>query len=375
MKKWIISNAVICIIVVIVTLFTAFDFVFMPYLNDFSIYYYTSKTFFESDPTLIYNAEYMFETYSVLAYRYLPAELFVFYLFVPFGLNIAYVIFSAISYVLNLLSAFFLYRIAKKILKEGWEVMRKYIIVFFLMTFHFSNYMTGQVSAIIAFCVTASIYFYFSKRIALSSLFIGLSFFFKPISAFVIIFSILASSKSHVLKRIIFIVIPLIPDAILFLTNRGLISGFIKLNFVDLNETSVTPSISFSNLFNTFGVSSTWVMIFGIVFLVSSWFFISKHVKDKGFFAITYGILCHFLIMSAVWDTQVLFLYPVLAVVYAFYGNGQSFKIYILYPLTCSLFAFAYAGFPLVILAVIVSIATLLLSIFTISLFVRPRIN
>ena len=351
--------------------------VFGDKLNDFASYYYTAQVLVQN-PLKIYDSAYLATTYNIYAFRYFPTVLLVvFYPLTAFNNVVAaYITFSIISYCINLASVLLLMAIIQKIGKpHDKSLVILCIATFFVLPSFVDCYALGQISCIVAFVLLLSLYFYISGREFLGSLCLGFTLFLKPISFFQIFFVLLiaftAADMKLFLKRGIGIVLPLVPDALWFLFTPGLLTGFINVNFMDTARTVPGPSLSFSNIFVSFGTPSFYATVgCAAAALVAGVFILSKLKlrEDKLLFAFIFGMLAFFIAESDVWTNQIPTLYPFLIIAAIYCDSPKAKKwfyaLFLFYPAAGELLELFFIS-PAAIVPVvpIVSIACLLLTI------------
>jgi hypothetical protein len=304
-------------------------------LNDFSEYYYAAQVFV-SNPVKIYDQTYLWNTYHAYPFRYFPTVLLV--LFFPFTglpLPVANVVFSILSFSVNLANVLLVQAIILKLMKDpSKKFLIQCIAGFIAAPFFVDCYFEGQISCILALMLLLSLYFYLSGREFLGSLCLGLSLFVKPVpffQIFFILFAALAAKDVQLLvKRAFAIILPLIPDALFFLFTPGLLSGFINLNFVQFERTSASNSASFSNfLLSLLHLPSSYIsmgclgvmLVIGILVLWKL-----KSQESRIMFAFIYGMLAYYVTQIDIWANQFPFLYPflILAATYISTQKGQK---------------------------------------------------
>ena len=336
-----------------------FDFSGIKVLNDFAEYYYTARVFFQEGPTKIYDIAYMLAM-QVDSFRSLLAVLGYFYLFTVFQLVPSYVIYSLLALCINLCTMFMTLKTIKVI--EGLaggqaglvERSRRFVMAFFVVIYFFEIYMQGQVIVYVALCSVLGLYFFLTRNEIAGSLCLGISIVFKPISIFVVFFLLLDRDLKRVVRRLLFVIIPLLPDMLIFTLNPVLLENFIAFNTFGFRSLySFYPAISFSTLLIEFAdLSSLQAMIIALAIALILGLIVLRKMKNaqqKLIFAFLYGIGLYFFVQADVWTSQLLVLYPFLVLSFPFvehaYKKNALFSFFICYPLVCEIGIFDYSIF------------------------------
>lgn len=297
------------------------------YRNDYQTYYWAGKAFYQNPP-LIYDTDYLMATYGAYPYRYFPAFLLLMYPLLQLPEIYSFFVYSAFSIMLSIVNIFLVQQSIRLInhgkLNNTFEKLCKF---YFFMPFIYSTIVIGQNANFVAFAMIFSLYNFLKKREYLGGVFLGLSMVFKPAAFFQIFFIVIILCRGKdfklFLKRIFFIVIPLIPDLLLFIFTRNLFSGFIAVDFGEFSRTGGIPAFVLSVSLGNFLIlllnanSSTVMIVLMVVFLGGGVFILAK-LKDqqaKILFSFIYGVVIYFVIQSDVWETQYAYLYLFLIII------------------------------------------------------------
>ncbi len=322
--------------------------------NDFAQYYFAAQELFHN-PVNVYNPSYLLETYGVNAFRYFPTVLIVF--FAPlsvFPLWDAFILFTIINVLICIYSV---YLILEIIQSAGMKVDQRFLKVcvtgFLVFPFFFDFYFFGQISSLLGFLLLLSLYFYLKKRELLGSIFLGASLMVKPVPFFQILFLLFATllSKNYKLlfKRFVFIIIPLVPDALIFLLVPGMLRGFLYVNFgIFGSRSSAGPTGSFSNFFvSEFAIPSSIVMLVCTVGVILLGLLLLRKIakwEDKLRFSFIFGMLGYFIMQVDAWSSQFPYLYPFIIIALIYLSTEKARKsflvLYFLYPIATEFFTF-----------------------------------
>ncbi len=348
------GNAIYMIICVIFTStqLRGPPFLFGDNLNDFSAYYYAALELFQN-PVNIYNEAY-FASKFLFVFRYFPAMLvIIFYPLTALDLIPAYVLFSVISYILNLVNVYLVVAIIRKFAKNfNQKIIELFVASMLVLPFWIDFYVQGQISCILVFVLLLSLHFYLKGKEVVGSLLLGFSLVLKPITFFQIIFiivtALMAKDIKSALKRGLFILIPLIPDAIMFLTIDGLLEGFLYVNFATTSPAIF--SVSFSNfLVSVLGLYFRWVFFTCLAVSIIAGILILRKIKnpqDRILFSFIFGCFGYFLTQIDIWTNQYPLLFPFLILAAGFlprYIDQKRFYIlYVIYPATAQFYVLYY---------------------------------
>jgi hypothetical protein len=279
--------------------------------NDFAVYYQFSRYFFQGRLPEIYDDALILEA-GTYQFRYLPSFLLVMAPFAAMNsLVVSYYFFTLVSFVFNLVSVFFIEKIATRI-SPGIK-FRRYVWLFLILFAHLNNYPAGQPNSFVLVCVVLSLHYYLQGKDAIASICLGLSIIMKPVAYAVILFMVI-TSKKRAIKRAFFALAPLAFDALVFLLFPHLISGFISRNLGEEPQNMGSQSFINSIIF-TFGGDAKilFVVLFAIFAMVGYWK-ISKtaSAENKTILSFSLGILMAFLIQPQLWTFSLVFLYPIL---------------------------------------------------------------
>ena len=386
---FILINAIMVTVVVIISCLSISSILPIgPELNDFAAYYYSAKALVEN-PARLYDAEWLKLTYNVNAFRYFPTMAILFLPFTTLPLIAGYILFAIISFIINIVNIFLVWEIIQKVTKK---VDQKFLTLctatYFVLAFHIDLFFQGQVSCLLALMLLLSLYFYLEKRDVLGGIFLGLSLIIKPITFLQIIFilftTLAAKDGKKMIKRALWIFIPLIPVILWFLLMPSYLDGFVRVNFVDTTRTSVNWSVSFSNFFvsilstdfnGTFIVCLLASLAVGVIIIWKL-----KEERDRILFSFIFGILAYFLTMTDIWVLQLPTLFPFLLIGAAFIDTQkrqkQFYALYLLYPCAAEFLGLMAIDPNLIIPVIpIVSFAILLLAILTTGTFYQKSLQ
>ncbi len=324
------------------------------HLNDFSVYYYAAQELFKN-PARIYDELYLEATYNVYAFRYFPAMLaYIFYPLTALPLVPAYALFTVLSYILNLANVYLVMAILRKFAKNfNQKVIEIFAAAMLVLPFWVDFYVAGQISCLLVFVLLLSMHFYLKGREVLGSLLLGISLVLKPITFFQIIFilvsALLAKDIKSVIKRGIFILIPLIPDALLFLGIDGLLEGFLQINFATTSPAIF--SVSFANFFvSVLNLHFRWVFFTCLGVSVFIGILILRKIKnpqDRILFAFIFGTFGYFLTQIDIWTNQFPLVFPFLILAAGFLpkyiDQKRFFILYLIYPAAAQFYNLYFA--------------------------------
>jgi len=345
------ANAVYLIICVILTsIHISGNFIWGDqHLNDFSSYYYAAKELFQN-PLHIYDEAYLAATYNVYVFRYFPAMLgIIFYPLTALPLIPAYALFTVMSYFLNLANIYLAIGIIRKFAKGfNQKVIEIFAATMLVLPFWIDFYVSGQISCLLVFVLLLSLRFYLNGREVWGSLLLGLSLVIKPITFFQIIFilvsTLLAKNVKTTIKRGILIMLPLIPDALLFLAVPGLLDGFLRVNFG--GSSPAYFSVSFSNFFVALlKIDFMGVFIACLGGSITVGILMLRKIKDPQqqiLFSFVFGIFGYFLTQTDIWTNQLPLLFPFLLIAAGFLprfvDQKRYFALYVIYPAAAEFF-------------------------------------
>ncbi len=316
------------------------------YRTDYETYYWAGKVFYQN-PALIYDTEYLMTNYGAYPYRYFPAFLLLMYPLLLMPQLDSFLVYSAMSIFFSIVNIF-LVQESIRIINHGKlnATFEKLCKFYFFLPFLYSTILVGQDSNFVAFALIFSLYNFLKKREALGSVFLGFSMVLKPAAFFQIFFAIIMLLRSKdlksLVKRVLFIAIPLIPDLLLFLFIRNLFSGFMAVDFGEFQRTGGIPAfilgVSLGNfLIFALNANSSTVMIALILIFIAAGIFILAKLKNQQtqiVFTFTYGTVVYFVIQSDVWETQYAYLYVFLIIIgtmSTFRKDKLFFVMYLLY--------------------------------------------
>ncbi|MFX0100785.1 MAG: glycosyltransferase family 87 protein [Candidatus Hodarchaeota archaeon] len=310
--------------------------------NDYAIFYYVSPMLFDGRIKYIYDWDYIYYNVSeIMQFRYLPSSLLFFYPLSFMNLVPSYYLFNTLSFMLTLVSMYFCEKIIMEKSDDSSTLFRRRIFfVFFMAIFHISNYICGQPTSLVLFFMMGSLYAFIKGKEVVGCLLISVSIMIKPLTYFIIIFLILSMGGiKEKIKRIIWMVIPLVLDIALFLSVDGLLEGFLARNFgptihPEYGEFPGPNLMSFS--LNTlisilFGVPGSYLFIASVaVWVILGWWILSR-IKDKDkkiIFCFIFGIIGFFLCQSFLWAINLIIIYPLL-IILSYYIDKKKRKEYL----------------------------------------------
>ncbi|NMC06383.1 MAG: DUF2029 domain-containing protein [Candidatus Lokiarchaeota archaeon] len=340
--------------------------------NDFMIYYQAARAFIDGNFGAIYDATFFQSTFNLAPYRYFPAELFVLSAYTLLDPAPAQLAFTITSAVLNVFTTFFAVRCAQLLgmkqeasaSRPGRDIARAiFFFVYLVLPFQFTNFGMGQISSIVAFLIVLGFHAFLSGHELRGCFLVGASIFFKPVAVFIAFFLLLVKDFKRLLKRAVTLVLPLVFDALLFLAIPGLLRGFIILNMSEANlsrEISDGSISSISLLSLATGIPAVAIMAgAACIVLVIGLVVYSKLPAgiQRVVFIFIFGMAALFIIQPDVWDTQLVYLYPFLAIAFTFMESVPRwrvlFPLYLGFPFSC-LFLLLPASFRLQVLIVVV---------------------
>jgi hypothetical protein len=308
---------------------------------------------------LIYDPTYLHDVLGVSPYRYFPAELFVFSLYAMLDLATAHVAFAATNIFLAILTSFYCARCIILLEKRGKGTshdpgmhfsIEKYVLAYFLLPFQVTSLGMGQISCFVAFFTIAGFHAMLSGNKMMGCLLVGMSIVFKPVAIFIAILVVLDRKVKVLFKNVAFVLLPLALDIIMFLAVPGLLRGFITLNLseANLSREALDPSISISYLVSFIlqvPAFNVMVVFAGIVLISALW--VRSRLRDgqqQVVFGFIFGMIAFFIVQPDIWDTQLVFLYPFLAIAFTFMERPSKhrslFISYLLYPFVSMLLIF-----------------------------------
>ncbi len=320
------------------------------HMGDFAAYYYAAQEFFVN-PTGIYSQLYPY----VYEFRYFPAMLiYIFYPLTALPIIPAYVLFTVVSYFINLVNVYLVVEILRKFTKNfNQKVIEIFAASMLVLPFWVDFYVQGQISCLLVFVLLLSLHYYLKGREVLGSLLLGISLVLKPITFFQIIFilvsCLLAKDIKSVIKRGIFILIPIIPDALLFLTVDGLLDSFLYINFGVFSPAMF--SVSLSNFFRSIlGLPSNGVFIVCLATSVIVGILVLWKIKspqERILFSFIFGIFGYFLTQIDIWTNQFPLVFPFLLLAAGFLpkyvDQKRFFILFLIYPAAAQFYNLYYS--------------------------------
>jgi hypothetical protein len=287
----------------------------------------------------------------------------------------AYILFTIVSFFLNLANVYLVVGILRKFSKNfNQPVIEIFAATMFVLPFWIDFYIHGQISCLLVFVLLLSLHCYLKGRDIAGSLLLGLSLALKPITFFQIIFilgsCLLAKDIKLLLKRAIFILIPIIPDVLLFILVPGLFERFLSVGFG--TQSPAWFSISFSGFFrsifdlqDTSGVFIACLVGSVIIGTVILWKI--KSSQERILFSFIFGMFGYFLTQIDIWVNQFPLLFPFLLLAAGFLpkyiDQKRFFVLYLIYPAAAEFYNlyFSYDNAAIMPFIPIVSFSLLLL--------------
>nr|MDO8083451.1 glycosyltransferase 87 family protein [Candidatus Sigynarchaeum springense] len=318
----------------------------IPALNDYAVYYYASKMFFNPAETLnIYNYDYMRVTYGTVQFRYLPSFLVLFYPLTLVDMPTSSYVFTAIGFCLNVLSAFYVTRILFGHLEQPkTRDGQRFMVLILLGLFQAWNYGLGQVMAPVLFTGITSLYYFMEGKNATGWFLLGFSIVVKPVLVFVVIFAFLATKTFRgKIKAVLSILPPFILDCIIFMAIPQLLLAIITRNVTDFEIWRVYASTSLSSLlYMSFGLNPSWAFLITSIAMIFVGWIVLRSMQDQNrdkriSFSFVYGMLCFMVAQVQVWSHNLVVLVPLLLVATAYTPEraGQRlWKVCMLYQVS-----------------------------------------
>lgn len=277
--------------------------------SDFSMYYEVSRSGLPAMFSNIYDTAF-WDARGLLEYRYFPAFLAMIYPLTYLPLPAAFISFFCLNAVLLVLSTWMF--MSMFIGGRDIRPFPRNVLVFAMMVVLGQNSLYwGQPSAALLFLTICSLRFFSRGKDEVASLLLGITLVIKPVMI-ALVFLVLLKQKSKFLKRAIFVCIPLIPDAIIFISNTGLIRGFIQVNTVEIDRSSYRMfSVSFMNILAMLLQSITAVQVLSLCICLL--FGVLMQAKGAGWTeTFAFGSFVFIIVFPDVWYCQLLFVIPFL---------------------------------------------------------------
>ncbi|MFX0098455.1 MAG: glycosyltransferase family 87 protein [Candidatus Hodarchaeota archaeon] len=290
-------------------------FVFLVYyfnvkqrITDYIGYYEASRQILQ-DYTKVYEYEVV-----GLFYRYFPTFLFLILPITVLPFPVSYCIFTTINFIISILAMIYLGKIIKLL---QWDNKKMRYAVFFLPSTVVSLFY-AQVTTILSFLVILSLYLRLKEETDKSNLVLGISMVIKPITIFIFLTYLISLIKGKEFKKmirsILFFLIPLSSDILLFLFAPGLLESYIRNAVLGLDMRPESASISFASLFHYLFNQHLllFVIICVLIYGVFSLIYVKSSKENKRNNAIMIyiiGIVWHFFGLIDVWTSQLILLY------------------------------------------------------------------
>jgi len=264
-------------------------------------------------------------------YRYFPFFTILFMPLIFLGESSAYLCLSIISIIASIFIVIEMNRFIQSRCKNPHVFM-----IYFLINFiTFGAYVMGNIVLISLLFVMLSLKFSIQGREKPSAFLLGISIIIKPIAIFTILIYIFSFLFSRQIKRMlvfmIFLLLPMIPDILLFTTNPRLIHAFINSSAsIDLRSTWYSISAA---SFTYYAFSISFVVFSAIVFpiflhRIKPILVDGKPHKEIAIFG--FGALFHFIFLIDIWFTQFAILLPFLILNYLMNPRIKWFIIKVL---------------------------------------------
>jgi hypothetical protein len=283
----------------------------MGYKIDYTVYYIISKDAMINGFNRTYDEIYWNMITPTGPYRYLPAFLYALYPLTMMSLQLSYSIFFIINMIASIISYYYIEKCCA-MLKIDFASSKKYEMmmeIIFLIVLTSEVTISGQVVLLLMLCLILSFYQFLKGNQFIASILIGVSIFIKPIYIILAILMIIYPGKKGMIKRLLGIAIPLIPNALIFFFDIPLLQDFIKLNIstVDYHASYRFNSISFMNIFAIMNVPKImlFIQIAMIAICIVFPILITRKESSQG----SIGTFSIFVFYQDVWSNQVLPVY------------------------------------------------------------------
>jgi hypothetical protein len=319
-------------VTLVVSRFILYEQVIQDYLNDFASYYYASQMFVNQHTPLIYDQVYSGMILNGVVYRYFPSFLVAIYPLTLMPLLPAYATFEIISMVLNVLSIYISIKIMQH-LDKSEEMMKVFLFLAcscLVQVYNYSVIAAGQVSNILLFLLMLSLWFNIRGKENISNFILGIAFMFKPpIMIVLLVFQILSKDFKKMMKRAFFVFLPMIFDICCFLFIPGFLSAYYKLNFEFFKNDTLAPVITITNAIETFtNLPILPLVLVPMIMLIILGYWLSKKIEEsrRSIFYYMYGIMVFYINYQQIWDHEMLYLFPFIALWLALNMNDMLVK-------------------------------------------------
>jgi hypothetical protein len=282
--------------------------------SDFGNYQEAARVFVQGKFDLIYDAAYM-EARGFGLFRYFPSMLVFFapFSFMPY--NVAYVLFTIINVVLVFYANYLLTRIIMKLklpAMTGFVQTISMMFVFFTFEFILQGQITGVLVVILLWAMTKML----DGKDFQAALLIGICTFFKPVTIILILVLLISATRfTMVLKYVVGIALPMIPDILFFSLNPSVLSQYIMINVPSLSTSIIdAPRCDMVNwLAGLTGVPRFYFFIIVLVIGVILATRLVPKINDRSWKTVfTFGFSFAFYQASQtdMWGSQMLLVYP-----------------------------------------------------------------
>lgn len=267
--------------------------------GDFMVYHRVAREVLSGDIPSIYDPQ-----PDGMVYRYFP---FFAVLMVPFGVangRIAFVLFSFLS-IMSIMSMISQIRKIGETLKINGNVTKFCCLFVGCSLFFSAAIIVGQAVILASFFIVLSFRLLLEKREVLSAVSLGFSMVIKPVALFVVLLHVLyyLSHKEikATVKFLVFLALPLVPDAILFFSpSSGLITTFLSNSAAVDIRMYWTYIAGTSLVYYWLNVYWTWtlVMFFPPCLIIMMYKMRQFNVVSSLSFVYSLGVVFHFMFMD-----------------------------------------------------------------------------
>lgn len=294
---------------------------------DWAIFYETSRVYFSAakwhlSPSVVYDAALMADWFAVLPFRYLPSFLYLMYPLTLLPMIPAFLIFNSISLACNIGQIFLLQSLFKKI-KADSVISNVSIFCYIVYPGFSSNFYQGQMISFITLTILAALNFLAGKRYFLAGLLLGISISLKPVAQFflpplLIYFLKKESGVKDGVKALIGLVLPILPNALIFMSVPGLLEGFLTINKDGMAYAGFRPAISgavgiISLISHLWQLESAYYISLSLIIIsvAINCLCILRMKSDQNRLLSVFvsGILSYFCYQPDIWDSQVPFVF------------------------------------------------------------------
>lgn len=313
--------------------------------NDYNIYWQCARILFGSNlpPETIYDGIYLRSLFCN-DFRYFPSMLILFYPFSLIDRAVSFAFYTFSSLLLSLYSSYLFREVSISLFPRFAEKINAYAIYIFTVWFWVDYFMVGQISSLVCVILLLSMKKYIEGKDNIASFLLGVSIFVKPVSL-IVVFCILMSSPRKFLKRAFFILLPMIPDVILFLFRPTMLESFINASlFYPSLHNSYFSRFNITTMVVVLGAKSSILLVGGFscaALIALKHLGTIKDAKMKYVFSFCFGIGIYSIIQVDMWGSQLVYIYPFFAMTLLNARNeGRLRFLFYYYPMwgyLCSL--------------------------------------